>query len=58
MLRKFLKENIDTIRKINKKYRTPRIEMSGAVKLSLLTLRIYLVFLVGLLIFKFITLLK
>ena len=58
MLRRFLKENIDTIRKINKKYHTPRIEMSGAVKLSLLMLRIYLVFLVGLLIFKFITLLK
>ena len=35
--------------------RTPRIEMSGTVRLALLVLRIYLFTLVGLLVYKFIT---
>lgn len=39
---------------INVRYREPRIEMSGAVRLSLLVLRVYLLALVGLMIYKFI----
>jgi len=40
---------------INDKYKTPKIHMSPAVKFTLLMLRIYLLFLVSLLIYKFIT---
>ncbi len=42
------------IRTINARYREPRIEMSGAVRLSLLVLRVYLLALVALMIHKFI----
>jgi len=39
---------------INARYRLPRIEMSRAVRLSLLVLRVYLLALVALMIYKFI----
>jgi hypothetical protein len=39
---------------INSRYREPRIEMSGAVRLSLLLLRGYLLVLVALMIYKFV----
>jgi hypothetical protein len=42
------------IRTINARYREPRIEMSKAVRLSLLVLRVYLLALVALMIYKFI----
>jgi hypothetical protein len=44
------------IREINRKYAKPRIKMTKAVKFALLMLRLYLLFLVGLLFYKFITL--
>ncbi len=56
-IRNFISHNYAKIRDINKKYATPNIEMSRAVRFSLLFLRFYLIFLVGLLIYKFITLL-
>jgi hypothetical protein len=56
MFKNFIKYNLAKVIEINKKYSTPRIEMSQSVKFSLLTLRLYLIFLVGLLIYKFITL--
>lgn len=40
---------------INSRYRQPRIEMSGAVRLSLMVLRVYLIALVGLMVYKFVT---
>jgi hypothetical protein len=43
-----------TIADINRRYHAPRIGMSLAVRLSLLALRVYLLFLVGLMIYKFI----
>ncbi len=49
-----LKRLLRKIREINKRYAEPRIEMSGAVRFSLLTLRVYLLLLVGLLLYKFI----
>ena len=55
---KFVTNNFGRIIEINQKYSTPRIEMSPAVKIALLFLRLYLFLLVGLLVFKFITLLK
>jgi hypothetical protein len=42
------------IHTINERYREPRIEMSGAVRLSLLVLRVYLLALVALMIYRFI----
>ena len=45
------------IHEINQRYSKPHIEMSGAVRASLLALRIYLLFLVSLMVYKFVTLL-
>ena len=39
---------------INSRYRQPRIEMSGAVRLSLMVLRVYLLALVALMVYKFV----
>jgi hypothetical protein len=39
---------------INSRYREPRIEMSGRVRLSLMVLRVYLLALVALMVYKFI----
>lgn len=47
-----------TVRDINRKYRKPRLTMTKAVRLSLLVLRIYLLVLVLLIIYKFITLIR
>jgi hypothetical protein len=49
-----LKRFLRRIREINRRYAEPRIQMSGAVRLSLLALRVYLLLLVGLLVYKFI----
>ncbi len=49
--------HLDKIREINRRYATPRIQMSGMVRLALLTLRIYLLVLVALLAYKFFTVL-
>lgn len=55
-IKKFFEDNFGRIIEINEKYSKPRIEMSAAVKFSLAILRFYLLFLVGLLVYKFITL--
>jgi hypothetical protein len=39
---------------INLRYREPRIEMSETVRLSLLLLRVYLLVLVALMVYKFV----
>ena len=46
---------VAAIRAINKRYEHPRITMSPAVKTALLFLRLYLIFLVLLLAYKFYT---
>jgi len=58
VIKAFFSSNYAKIREINEKYATPNIEMSKWVKLSLLSLRFYLIFLVGLLVYKFITLVR
>ncbi|MEI6262195.1 MAG: hypothetical protein WCR46_20110 [Deltaproteobacteria bacterium] len=55
MLKEFLLNNSSKIREINRKYAKPNVEMSRWVKASLLLLRLYLIFLVGLLLYKFVT---
>lgn len=57
MIKDFFSHNFAKIREINQKYATPNVEMSNWVKGSLLFLRLYLIFLVCLLLYKFITLL-
>ena len=49
--------HIEKIREINRRYAKSRIQMSTPVRVALLALRLYLLFLVGLLAFKFITVL-
>ena len=44
-----------TIKAINKKYSQPRLKMTPFVKVSLLILRLYLIFLVVILMYKFYT---
>ena len=51
-----LRNFIAKIKEINFRYREPRIEMSGAVRLSLIALRLYLFVLVGLMVYKFVLL--
>jgi hypothetical protein len=46
------------IHQINLKYANPRIQMTPMVKLSLLLLRLYLIVLVVLLFYRFITLVR
>jgi hypothetical protein len=57
MIRDFFSHNFAKVREINRKYATPNVEMSRWVRGSLLFLRLYLIFLVCLLLYKFITLL-
>jgi len=46
------------IREINRRYAHPKIHQSRAVKIALLMLRIYLLLLVVLLIYKFVLIVK
>lgn len=54
----FLQNRFSKIIEINEKYANPKIEMSPTVKISLLLLRCYLIFLLVLLVYKFITVIK
>ena len=54
-MRTRLKEVVGKIREINRKYTKPRIKMSLGVRLALLMLRLYLIFLVLILAYKFFT---
>ena len=51
-----LKNLINKIREINQRYSKPKIQMSRPIKLALLALRLYLIFLIIMLLYKFITL--
>ncbi|MFH1018920.1 MAG: hypothetical protein V1798_12190 [Pseudomonadota bacterium] len=46
------------VREINQRYGTPRVKMTPLVKASLFLLRVYLLFLVAILVFKFWTLIQ
>jgi hypothetical protein len=50
------KDAISAVQEINRKYAKPQITMKPAVRFALLALRLYLVLLVGILAFKFYTL--
>ena len=57
-VRGYIRRQYSVISGINRKYATPRITMSRPVKLALLLLRIYLIFLVILLGYRFLTMLS
>jgi len=57
-MRASLKRLMRKIGEINQRYRAPRIEMSRAVRAALQFLQIYLLFLVCLMVYKFILLLN
>jgi hypothetical protein len=57
-IRRFFKNKFEKITEINEKYQTPKLKMTKLVKISLLFLRIYLLLLVLLLIYKFITIIS
>jgi hypothetical protein len=48
----------DAVKEINEKYKHPKIKMTPMVKWSLLALRIYLFFIIFILLFKFISVLS
>ena len=50
-----LRSNIDHVRAINRRYARPRLAPSRAVRLALLALRIYILVLIGLLGYKFVS---
>ena len=52
-VRSLLERNLRAFQDVNRRYANPRIKMSPAVRISLLTLRIYLLFLLVLLAVKF-----
>jgi len=58
MILEFFKNTVSTVRSINQKYAKPQIKMTPMVKFSLLALRLYLIFLVGILVYRFITMLR
>jgi hypothetical protein len=57
MIKDFLESGWDAVREVSRKYRKPHIKMTPAVMFSLGLLRFYLLFLVGLLVWKFFTML-
>jgi hypothetical protein len=46
--------NFEKVRAINRRYAHPRLTISPAVRVCLLILRLYLLFLVGLLAYRFV----
>ncbi len=52
-VRVFFKTGFRPFVEITRKYRTPRIRMTRSVRIALLALRIYLIVMVGILVFKF-----
>jgi hypothetical protein len=55
-LQSMLSRNVEKVRAINRRYANPRLVLSPSVRWSLLALRVYLLLLVGLLAYKFFTL--
>jgi uncharacterized membrane protein len=56
-IKRFLAKHFSRIREINRKYAVPSVKTTGFTALALLMLRVYLFLLVGILFFKFFTLL-
>jgi hypothetical protein len=57
-VRNWFKGRFSKIREINRKYGKPRVKMTKGVKVALFLLRLYLILLVGILVLKFISMVK
>lgn len=57
MIIEFFGNAFDAVREINRKYKKPHVRMTAPVLFSLGLLRFYLLFLVGLLVWKFFSML-
>lgn len=53
MIVDFFSSAWDAVREINRRYKTPHVRMTPGVQMALGILRFYLLFLVGLLVWKF-----
>jgi hypothetical protein len=58
MITNIFKNLATQVWEVNRKYSKPRIKMTPMVKISLLSLRIYLITLIGIMLFKFVTMLR
>ncbi len=54
MISNFVRNTVGTIKGINEKYKTPHLKMTRLARICLGFLRGYLLFLVGILVYKFI----
>jgi hypothetical protein len=54
----FIRDTVDKVHEINQKYSKPRVKMDRWVEISLLLLRLYLLCLVLMLVYKFYTMVK
>ena len=54
-MKNLLKSSLESFGEINRKYSKPRIKQTRLVSIALLALRLYLLLLVGVLFYKFIT---
>jgi hypothetical protein len=54
----FFELALNQVRAINRKYAQPQIHMTAFVKVCLVSLRLYLVVLIGLMVFKFVMAVK
>jgi len=57
MIIDFLRSTVTAVKGINQKYAIPHIKMTGPVRFSLGVLRFYLLLLVAIMVYKFVTLL-
>lgn len=57
-MKEFFKGRFTKIREINRRYAKPRVKMTKGVRIALLLLRLYLILLVGVLVVKFISMVK
>lgn len=57
-IRNVLRKRFAKVYEINRRYAVPRITMTPFVQASLLVLRLYLLILVGILVYKFYTLVR
>lgn len=58
MIIDFFRSTVVAVKAINQKYATPHIKMTRAVRFSLGLLRFYLLLLVAIMVYKFVTLLR
>lgn len=53
-MKNYLKGVVNAVREINRKYAKPRVKLTRNVKIALLALRLYLLFLIVVLLYSFV----